>query len=186
MSPLILKERIRRADILLVAVVACGLACFFLGREAPRTTAPQPFLGNIIAALSGVTWALTIVGLRWAESRTSSSPAGGRESSMSTVAVGNLLAFLICLPAALPVHHATALDTAAILYLGLFQIGLAYFLLGAGLRYIPAVEAGTLLLIEPALNPVWTWIMHSERPGPLAITGGVLILTASAVRARLR
>jgi drug/metabolite transporter (DMT)-like permease len=77
-------------------------------------------------------------------------------------------------------------DIAAILYLGIFQIALAYFLLGAGVRHIPAVEAGTLLLVEPALNPVWTWMLHGERPGIMAICGGVLILAASAARARIR
>jgi len=64
-------------------------------------------------------------------------------------------------------------------------IALAYFLLGAGVRHIPAVEAGTLLLAEPAFNPVWTWLLHGERPGPWAIAGGTLILLASAARARI-
>jgi drug/metabolite transporter (DMT)-like permease len=104
---------------------------------------------------------------------------------MATVALGNVMACLICLPAAFPVHQAGSVDIAAILYLGLFQIGMAYYLLGAGVKFIPAVEAGTLLLIEPALNPVWTWLLHGERPGGLAICGGALILAASAARTRL-
>lgn len=179
LGPWLLKERIRRADIFLMSVVACGLACFFIGREPPRVTAPQPFAGNILAALAGLTYGFTIAGLRWISSR-----PDARVSPMATVALGNLLACLISLPAALPVSHAAPLDIAAILYLGVIQISLAYLLLGAGVRHIPAVEAGTLLLAEPAFNPVWTWIVHGERPGPLAICGGVLILLASAVRAR--
>ena len=104
---------------------------------------------------------------------------------MATVALGNVIAFLICLPAAVPVHGMGGIDLAAVVYLGVFQIGLAYFLLGAGVRHIPAVEAGTLLLAEPAFSPVWTWLLHGERPGTLALCGGVLILLASAARARL-
>jgi DME family drug/metabolite transporter len=180
LGPLILKERVRRADVLLMAVVACGLTCVFLSREPARTTAPQPFTGNLVALLSGFAYAFTITGLRWISSR-----PDAIESPMATVALGNVLAFLICLPAAWPVHHATHIDLAAILYLGIFQIALAYYLLGAGVRFIPAVEAGTLLLIEPALNPVWTWLVHGERPGVLAIGGGMLILMASAARARV-
>src|SRR4029077_18987598 len=107
------------------------------GREPARATAPQPFLGNILAAFSGLTYAFTITGLRWINSRPQA-----RESNMATVALGNLIAFLICLPAALPAHNAGVVDWAAILYLGLFQISLAYFLLGAGMRFVPAVEAG--------------------------------------------
>ncbi len=179
LSPLILKERVRRADVVLMMVVACGLACFFIGREPARTTAPQPSTGNLIALLSGLTYALTITGLRWISSR-----PDARKSPMATVALGNILAFLICLPAALPVRHAGSVDIAAILYLGIFQIGLAYYWLGAGVRFIPAVEAGALLLVEPALNPIWTWLLHGERPGVLAICGGVLILAASAARTR--
>ncbi|HEY3839642.1 MAG TPA: EamA family transporter [Bryobacteraceae bacterium] len=181
LSPLILKERVHRADVLTMLVVAAGLACFFIGREPPRTTAPQPFLGNLFALGAGFTYAFTITGLRWISSR-----ADAVEAPMATVALGNILAFLIAAPAALPVHHAGFVDIAAILYLGIFQIALAYFLLGAGVRHIPAVEAGTLLLVEPALNPVWTWMLHGERPGIMAICGGVLILAASAARARIR
>ena len=31
-----------------------------------------------------------------------------------------------------------------------------------------------LLLIEPALNPVWSWLVHGERPGAWAMLGGVV------------
>ena len=180
LSPLLLKEPVRRSDVVLMGVVACGLACFFIGREPARLTAPQPFAGNLVALLSGFTYAFTITGLRAISSR-SAAP----NSAMATVAIGNIIAFLICLPGALPVHHAGLMDVAAILYLGVFQIGLAYYLLGAGVRFIPAVEAGTLLLLEPALNPVWTWLLHGERPGAWALCGGGLILLASAARTRL-
>jgi len=185
LSPLILKERVRAVDVLVMAVVACGLACFLIGREPAWITAPRPFEGNLAALLSGLTYAFTITGLRWLGSRPDS-PSRSREASpMATVALGNILAFLICLPAAFPVNRAGPVDIAAILYLGVIQISLAYFLLSAGVRFVPAVGAGTLLLIEPALNPVWTWLLHGERPGSLAICGGALILLASAVRARL-
>jgi len=180
LSPLILKERVRRSDVGLMAVVLCGLLCFFIGREPARSTAPNPSLGNLVALASGFTYAFTIAGLRWMEARPEA-----RETSMSTVALGNVMAFLMCFPWALPVQHAGIADVAAILYLGVIQIALAYFLLGAGVRHIPAVEAGTLLLAEPAFNPVWTWLLHGERPGPWAIAGGTLILLASAARARM-
>lgn len=178
LSPWLLKERVRLVDVLVMAVVACGLACFFLGHEPARSTAPKPFEGNLVALLSGLTYSFTIAGLRWMASRSETSP-------MATVALGNVIAFLICLPAIFPIEHAGVVDLAAILYLGVIQISLAYVLLSAGVRWVPAVAAGTLLLMEPALNPVWTWLVHGERPGTLAICGGALILTASAVRARL-
>jgi drug/metabolite transporter (DMT)-like permease len=47
------------------------------------------------------------------------------------------------------------------------------------LREVPGLEAATLLLIEPVFNPVWTWLIHGERPGSLALAGGALIVFAA-------
>ena len=33
------------------------------------------------------------------------------------------------------------------------------------MRHVPAVEATTLLTIEPVLNPLWAWLIHGESPG---------------------
>ncbi len=51
----------------------------------------------------------------------------------------------------------------------------------AGLRRVPAFEASTIMLIEPVLNPLWTWLVHNERPSALALSGGAVILTATLV-----
>ncbi len=93
-----------------------------------------------------------------------------------------LIAFLACLPAALPVTAATGGDWLAVGYLGVFQIGAAYLLLTDGLRHVPALEASLLLLLEPALSPVWAWLSHGERPGVWPMVGGVLILGATLLR----
>jgi drug/metabolite transporter (DMT)-like permease len=47
---------------------------------------------------------------------------------------------------------------------------------------VPALEAATLLLVEPALNPIWAWMLHGEAPGRWALAGGVLILSATVVK----
>ena len=98
LGPLLLKERLRRADVPLVILLAIGMAMFFHGQEHAAATAPDPVRGNIIAAVSGLAWALTIAGLRWVGK-------GGR-SGMPTVVAGNVIACLLCLPLALPVLHA--------------------------------------------------------------------------------
>jgi drug/metabolite transporter (DMT)-like permease len=44
---------------------------------------------------------------------------------------------------------------------------------------VTAFEANTVLLLEPALNPVWAWLVHGERPPALALAGGAIILSAT-------
>ncbi|MCW5980869.1 MAG: EamA family transporter [Bryobacteraceae bacterium] len=175
LGPWLLRERIRRSDLALVAVLTAGMALFFLGRQVPLRTAPDPVSGNIIGAFAGLAWALTIAGLRWVSGRDTASGSG-----LAPVAAGNLLAFSIALPFALPAEGARAMDWALIVYMGAFQVGLAYVCLTRGLRALPALEASLLLLAEPALNPVWSWMVHGERPGALALAGGSLILAGTA------
>jgi len=38
-----------------------------------------------------------------------------------------------------------------------------------------------LLLVEPALSPIWAWLVHGERPGRWSLAGGALILGACLV-----
>ncbi|BDG09845.1 DMT family transporter [Anaeromyxobacter paludicola] len=179
LGPLLLRERVSRADLGFMVLVAAGMALFFFGADAPLRTAPDPLKGNVIAAVSGVTWALTILGLRWA----SADPEGG--GPLAATVLGNALAFAACLPAALPLGPVRAADVAAILFLGVVQIGLAYFLLGRGVHHVRALEASLLLLVEPALNPIWSWAVHGERPGLPTMVGGALVIGATALKSYL-
>jgi drug/metabolite transporter, DME family len=175
LGPLLLHEPVRRQDVSYMAVVACGIGVFFIGAEARSATAPDPHLGNILGAASGVTYALTLAGLRWLARGKEGNPA------ISTVAMGNILACACTLPLALPAQSISATDLSVILYLGTAQIGLAYVLLTNGLRHVPVFEATTLLITEPALNPVWTWLVHGERPRGWSLAGGAVILAATLV-----
>ena len=179
LAPWLLKEHARRSDYFTMAALAVGLALVVVGLPPAAATAPNPVLGNVLALMSGVSWALTLMGLRWLGAR-----EDGDRATMSTVVGGNLLAFLACLPMALPVVDASAADAVTVGYLGLIQIGLAYVLMTRGIRGVPAVEASMLLLLEPALNPIWAWAVHGERPGALPLAGGGVILAAMIVRAR--
>ena len=78
-----------------------------------------------------------------------------------------------------PSYRIVPLDWAVVAYLGLFQIGLAYVAMTRGMQRTPAFEASLLLLLEPVLNSVWAWLVHSEQPGPASLLGCSLILVAS-------
>ena len=102
--------------------------------------------------------------------------------ALVTVVAGNALACLACLPAALPVVHPSAASVGVVLYLGVVQIGLAYLALAAAMPHVPALEASTLLLVEPALNPAWAYLVHGERPSALAWLGGAVILLSALAK----
>lgn len=175
-APWWLHEKSRPFDLVVIALLAIGLSMFFIGIEQPFKTAPNPVLGNILAAIAGLTWAFTIMGLR------KLGRAGGSAATSSVAVAGNLLAFLIALPFALPVHGARPVDWALVSGLGVIQIGVAYVFLTRAMSQVPALEVSVLLFLEPALNPLWTWFVHGERPGPWSSVGGILILGATALK----
>ncbi len=184
LGPLVLREKVRRADLVVFAAVGAGAAMvlFSSGSRAAVSGVPAggSAQGNLLAVLSGFAWACTLTSLRWlgrkrAEAETTANPAA------AAVIAGNLIAFAACLPAALPVARVGAADAAALLYLGIFQVGLAYVFLTRSIRHVPAFEAATLLLAEPVFNPVWAWALAREAPGIGALAGGVLIVGAAFV-----
>jgi drug/metabolite transporter (DMT)-like permease len=177
LSPWLLGERIRKRDVGYMAVLAAGLAMFFTGGQDPAATAPDPLRGNVFGAVAGVCWGLTIMGLRWLARDIGT----GKEASAAAVACGNLIACLAVLPRALPVTSAGTSDWLLVVFLGVFQIAVAYVFLTRGMRRVSAFEVSLLLLLEPVLNPIWAWLVHGERPGGWALAGGVLIILATAL-----
>jgi drug/metabolite transporter (DMT)-like permease len=176
-APLVLREPVRRADLVFMVALALGLGAFFMGQDVATGTAPNPALGNLAALSSGLTWAGTVMGLRWL-GRRSDDP---RATQPSLVA-GNLIAAGAALPLALPVTTFSSSDVVILLFLGVFQIGLAYVCLSSGISGVPALEASLLLLLEPVLNPVWAWLVHGEMPTGWALLGGAIIMAATTVR----
>ncbi len=176
LGPWLLHESVRRRDLVVMLAVGAGLVLFFVGAESPAATAPDPARGNLLAALSGLAWAATVTGLRWMSRRDAS------EGALPAVVIGNLIAFAGCLPFALPLGTHPITDWLSILYLGTVQIALAYVLVTSALKELPAFEASLILLLEPALNPVLTWLVHGEIPGVWALAGGTVILFATTIK----
>jgi len=175
LAPWLLKERVRREDLGFMLAVGLGLALFFVGVEQPVATAPDPEKGNLLAMGSGLCWALAVGGLRWLSST-------GRGSPAAAVVSGNLTAFVVSLPLAVPVGAHGLGDWAIIGYLGVFQIALAYVFVTSAIHSIPAIEASVILLLEPVLNPLWAWVVQRETPGAWALLGGAVILGATTYK----
>ena len=177
LGPWLLREPVRTGDLIFMVIVGIGMVLFFVDPGPSYATAPNPLIGNIIAAAGGLAWALTVIGLRWMGTRSEV------ESTRAALITGNVITVIVCLPLGAPPTTAHAADWIVVAYLGLVQVSLAYALLTRAMAYVPALEASLLLLLEPVLNPVWAWALHGERPGATALAGGAIILSALAMRA---
>jgi len=174
LAPLLLGEHATRRDIMQMAVMGAGLGLFFLGLDRPSVTAPNPALGNVLAAICAVTWAFTVMGYRW---------LAARGASVAAAAVsGNITAGIFALVMAQPLSAGRPADWAVVVFLGVCQLGIPYLFLARAVPQVRALEVGLFLLIEPVLNPIWAWLVHGETPGPATLVGGAVILGATAGR----
>jgi drug/metabolite transporter (DMT)-like permease len=174
----LLGTRIARRDLPILATVGVGVLLLFLGSGQAQATAPDPARGNIIAIVSGVFYAFLMVGLRWLAADATARPGTAAAATLW----GNVIACGAALPMALPVLASQPADWVVIAYLGVFQIGLAYYLMTRAMRTLTALDTAVLLLIEPLLNPTFVWLAHGETPTPLALAGGALVLAATGWR----
>jgi DME family drug/metabolite transporter len=161
LSPLVLREPMRRRDVIAILVALAGMALFFIGKFEARGMA-----GNAMALVSSVFFATMILALR-------------REHASSRAAViwGNIVLSLALLPF---VAHDLALTPRsffALVFLGVFQIGLAYAFFVKGLQHVTAAEASLTGMLEPIANPIWVAFL-GEYPSAYAIAGAVIVLAA--------
>jgi drug/metabolite transporter (DMT)-like permease len=178
-GPWLIGERFRPRDLFYLGTVGAGMVLCFAGRPDASATSPDPRTGNLLAALCGLAWALTLLSLRRVERDRADTGLG-----ISVVVAGNLMASVVSLPLAWPFPSAApASEWITIVYLGVVQIGVAYAFLTSAMRQLPALDASLLLLLEPVLNPIWAWIIRDEDPGRWVLAGGAIIVTATAAKA---
>ncbi len=161
-----LQERTTWIDWLAVALSVAGMALFF--RDSLSS---QALWGDVLAVLSGVTLAWMVLFLR-------KQKAG---APMESVLLGNILAAVASIPflwGAAPGLKGWA----GLALLGVFQLGLSYALYATAIRHVTAVEAVLFSTLEPILNPIWVLLLIGERPGPWALAGGALVVTAITAR----
>ena len=180
LAPFVLKEKFHPSDLVTVALCIGGMALFFVD-NSQTASAPNIFLGNTVALASGVFFGLYILLLRH--------PAAGHENPAVSVFYGNLIIVLIMLPLIVgdppPAFHLS--DLAAILFLGIFQIGIAYILFTSGVAAgVRSLDASIIGFIEPLFNPVWVFLFIGEKPSNWAILGGVIIILTVLVHTLLQ
>jgi drug/metabolite transporter (DMT)-like permease len=149
-----------------LGLVMGGLFLFF--RDSLAGGSPE---GDCIAVASGVCFGANSVFMRLRK--------GGDPADTM------LLAHLITLAFSAPFFFIyppalAAPGIAAILFMGIIQIGCASLLFSYGIIRVRAVQAMLTAIVEPVLNPVWVLLATGEKPSPSALLGGGIIVAAVA------
>jgi drug/metabolite transporter (DMT)-like permease len=165
----LLGERPSRANWLTMIAIGVGMLLFF-SDELTRSG----YLGNLLAIFSGVCMALFLIALR----------AQKDGSPTETVLLGNLIAGVIGLPFILfgdqPVN---ARELSIILYLGTFQLGLAFLIVSLVVKQLSAMETILIQTLAPILLSLWVFIFIGEKPSPSALVGAAIVTTAVTINA---
>ncbi len=160
-----LKEKPRIEHWLALAAIALGM--FFFFRDSLGGGA---FLGDSLAALSGVTYALQLVMLRKQRA----------DSPFDSLLLGNVFIAVISVTVALflppPVLSLTSVT--AVVLGGIVQGSISTILFAYAIKRITALESILTAVIEPILNPLWVFLFLGEVPGKGAVLGGAIIIAA--------
>ena len=164
----LLREHPRRSDWVTIAVVLSGLGLFLYdGLQVGQLA------GVLLATASGIGFGLLPVLIR-------KQPEG---SALEAIILGNLLCAAVGIPALLAAPALPATGWLALATLGVVQLGLSYFFYARAVRHVTALEAVLIPVLEPVLNPVWVMLAVGERPTPLSLVGGAIVLGAVTIRA---
>lgn len=161
------KEKPRAEQWAAMGAVIIGMLIFFKDGIGGGS-----FFGDSMAVLSGIAFGAYSVFMRLQKE-------GNPADSMI---LSHLITVVLCFPfvfIAAPVL--TFSSAGAILFMGIFTIGMASICFSYGICYVSAVQALLLALIEPVLNPVWVLSATGEKPSASALIGGGIIVTAVAV-----
>lgn len=189
LSPLILNEKPRSSDLWILGLALVGIVVMVLGPgvwerfvggtasagdAAAASTASESaaVVGMVVALASGFFYALLTLMIRRL-----------RDADSATVTVmNNLGSAVLLLPVLLAVSGLGLSQRSMwlLIFMGIVQFGLPYYLYTLALARIPAYQAAILTLMEPVLVPVWAclFIGRSEIPSIWTVAGGGVILVA--------
>ena len=166
-EPILTKTKYERINIVTVGICMIGMLLFFVGKLEPGHLE-----GNLIALISGITFAALFLGMKKIEP----------QYQQSSIFWGNIIVAIICIPFLSSLEVIIFSDLWMVTFLGVFQIAFAYAFFASGLKRVVAVEASIISMVEPVFNPVWVFLGYGETPTIYSIIGGLIILGAIVVR----
>lgn len=151
-----------RLDVVTIGVVFTGILCFFCDSLGSGN-----LLGDLLALCSGFFYACLFM--------MNSFESG---DSLSSLFFGELASGILLLPFVFQESSFSPGPVAAILFMGIFQVGAAYLCFNEGTRCISPVASSLICGIEPVLNPVLVAIFWNETLQPLSLAGAVIVISA--------
>ncbi len=166
LAPFLTGEKNRPSDYITVVGVMIGIVLFFAdGLESGNQ------LGNILAALSGLSYAIATIFMRRC-----------RERSGGAMALSHLITAVVCMPFVIQSGVPSLKSIFFLLLVGIVSIGIPSILYTIGIRNVRALTASFITMLEPLLNPLWVIIFAGEVPSTKTILGGILILGFIMIR----
>ena len=161
---ILLGERPRWEHWIGLVLILGGMTLFFQEKVSPGNS-----LGNLLAILSGFTFAFYAIFMRMQKSG----------SPVESILLAHLLVFLFSLPSILAMPpRLSGTGWVSLSVLGIFQIGLSSVLFARGIKGITTLQAMLITTLEPILNPLWVFLVLGETPTRNALLGGSMILLA--------
>lgn len=125
--------------------------------------------GNGLGMLSGMFVAAHVVFLRMAKDG----------NTRDILLMSHVIAAVISIPFFVLYPPEISVSSAMpVLFMGVIQQGAASLFFAYGIKRLSAIQAMLTCTIEPLCNPIWVFIVFSERPSVSAFIGGGMILTA--------
>jgi drug/metabolite transporter (DMT)-like permease len=175
LSWLLLREKVGRATQLALLGGFAGIAIV-----VSDSLGDSRFLGDLAAIACSLCFAFVFVALRRV----------GDVDMTAAVGFSGLFSALF----ALPLIWVSGEGAAALLSLDAMQwlwvllaaavlVPVAFGMISAGPRYLPAAEVSLLILLEAVLGPFWVWLVLGEEPTTAALVGGAVVLATLALHA---
>ena len=160
---LVLRETVPMRTWVAMSVAFAGIVVMFADSlDAGRLT------GNLLALGVSCCFAAQVTVLRRYHATVDMLPQ---------VMVAGIISLVVAVALA-PPFAASGHDLAVLALMGCVQLGTGCLLATAASKHLSATELGLLALLEPILGPLWVWALLAERPGPAALAGAVIVLSA--------
>ncbi len=162
----LLRESVRRATWIAMAVAAAGIAIM-----VAEGVSLGHLDGNVAALLSALGFAVFTIALRWKK----------LDDMLPAVFLAGIFAILTAAGIIMAGDGSFAVPTHDILVamaMGVFQLGAGLTLYTFGSKAVPAAELALLAMTEVLLGPFWVWLFLGETAGAYTLLGGAILMFA--------